>query len=98
MSEQSWGFVVERTDREKDYDDDSAPLDEPRFRVWLPHQCDKWEITGGDAESGRADAYASRADAIAEFERFVDEATEALEALRKGATYGDRHRHMFWDD
>lgn len=93
---QSWGFAVERTDREKSYKE-SPPLPEPRFRVWLPHQCDKWEIAG-DAETGDAKYYASQEDALAELDRFIDEATEAREALAKGAEYGDRHRHLFWDD
>ena len=95
--DQSWGFAIQRTDREFYWDKDSRAISEPRFTVWLPHQCDKWEIAG-DSESGRAEWWVTQSEALAELDRFIDEATEAREALAKGAEYGDRHRHMFLDD
>jgi len=57
---------------------DGDPSDPPVWAVDLPHQCDSWSIT----EWG-----VSHAAAVAELERFVAEATDALTALREHREY-----------
>jgi hypothetical protein len=94
-----FGFCVERIDREKSWDETSPTLDEPRYRVWLPHQCDTWMIAGEGTEGGRAeDDFVSKAEAVEEFRRFIAEAHDALWALQQGAPFGDKYRSMYWDD
>jgi hypothetical protein len=68
-----FGFTVEKL-----YNRDA----DVHWVVRLPHQCDSWEIT--DECSG-----APHAEAVAETERFIAEATEALAALRAGKEYGN---------
>lgn len=46
------------------------------WRVFLPHQCNDWDITGDRYQS------ASHVEAVAELEEFIVEAQRALEALR----------------
>lgn len=53
------------------------------WRVYLPHQCDTWDIAGEFAEPVPVEV------AVAELERFILEAQEALAALRRGENYGD---------
>lgn len=57
-----------------------------RFRgtwtVSLPHQCDSWSITGEDGYHG-----VPQPDAVNALERFIAEATEALEHLRLGESF-----------
>lgn len=56
--------------------------DSDRWFVAMPHQCDAWEITGSyydPEEHGQA---------VAELEKFVAEATRALEALKARQPYG----------
>lgn len=47
------------------------------YSVVLPHQCDSWEIVG-DYSTGL-----NKEEAIAELQRFIDEATDALEELKE---------------
>jgi hypothetical protein len=51
--------------------------------VYLPHQCDSWDIAGEDGWTT-----VPHEQAIAELERFIAEAQQALEALRAGRQYG----------
>lgn len=44
-----------------------------KWSVYLPHQCDDWQITDG---------YVNHAQAIKSLEDFISEAQDALEALR----------------
>src|SRR4051794_30617674 len=53
----------------------SVTQDLDGFRVSMPHQCDEWHITEYYEDIPRADA-------IAAMQKFVDEATAALEVLR----------------
>lgn len=66
-----------------------------RFRVYhrtgdgwyvsLPHQCTTWDIVGDrDGITGGE----PRDVAVAELERFIAEASQALDALRDGREYG----------
>jgi hypothetical protein len=89
-SSDSFGFTVrshsERSDLvSKDGRATSVrrKLDPPHWQVHLPHQCDNWEIIGGDYSG------ASQAEAVAELERFIAEAQQALVALREGREFGD---------
>ena len=56
-----WGFSVEQK--------------KSGWRVFLPHQCDEWDIAGDRYE------YVSHAEAVAELRSFVAEANDALTAL-----------------
>lgn len=53
------------------------------WEVRLPHQCSTWDIVGGEAWVETSD----HAVAIAEFERFIAEAQQALTALREGRAF-----------
>lgn len=57
------------------------PIDPPNWRVSLPHQCERWAV---------ADDYDGmpQAEAVAEMERFIAEAQQALAALRAGEDFG----------
>lgn len=54
------------------------------WKVYLPHQCEEWEITG------HAETLDS---AIVSLEQFIAEANEALEALRERREMGDGDFH-----
>lgn len=59
----------------------AEPTGETMFRVFLPHQCDDWEITGnGDLKYDTVEY--TREQAIADLEEFITEAQAALETLR----------------
>lgn len=51
------------------------------WNVHLPHKCGEWVISGEDV---------NRDEAIAELERFITEAQEALAALKRGEEYPPR--------
>lgn len=72
-----------------------ADPSEGRAEGWwvrLPHQCAHWDIAG--AEFGEP---ATQAEAVAELERFVTEAQDALAALREGRTvYHDDPLEVDW--
>lgn len=70
-----FGFRVEWCEAE--YEDETSG-----WNVNLPHQCDAWDIAGRYAYP------LLQAEAIAELERFIAEAQEALSALREGKAYG----------
>lgn len=74
MSE-PFGFVV----RHEQVGDDPAG-----WKIYLPHQCQEWFIAG---EKYGAEC-APHAVAVAELERFIAEAQQALAALRAGRPYG----------
>lgn len=50
-------------------------MEDDLWSVSLPHQCDRWEITGEDGG-------VSHERAVADLERFIAEAREALEDLK----------------
>lgn len=52
----------------------------PEWRVYLPHQCDEWQITS--SYDGQP-----HTEAIAQMERFIAEAQQALAALREGRKF-----------
>lgn len=53
------------------------------WSVELPHQCDEWGIANVKYHGG-----VSHEVAVAELERFIAEATDALTALRERRTVG----------
>lgn len=53
------------------------PMPEDAWMVKLPHQCDSWDIAGGDGYP------VPHEEAVAAMERFIAEAQAALEALRE---------------
>lgn len=67
---ETFGFKVECP-----ADDDGNTAD--NWSVRLPHQCDAWDIAGSYWHP------VPHAEAVAELERFITEATAALEALRE---------------
>ncbi len=73
MSE-PFGFEVE-------YHEEESEFEPAGWCVSLPHQCDRWDIAGDYCHPMPLD------DAIAEFERFIAEANEALSALRAGRNW-----------
>jgi hypothetical protein len=91
--QQRFGFVVAKTDTK--YGPERRPdgqgyvehkhLDPPKWYVYLPHQCDEWTITG----SYSYDYAPEQSEAVAELERFIAEAQQALAALREGREFGD---------
>jgi hypothetical protein len=93
----SFGFVVSKTDYK--YGPEQEPdeqgrmryvehkhLDPPKWWVYLPHQCEEWTIAG----SYSYDYAPVQEEAIAELERFIAEAQQALAALRKAEQFGRR--------
>lgn len=66
----SFGFVIE-------------PRDNDTWRVYLPHQCDDWDIAGEDFDGGEP-----RQDAIDALQLFINEAAIALGHLQRGERYG----------
>ena len=58
--------------------------DPPYWAVYLPHQTDQWGIAGYGRGQGRP-----HAEAVAQLERFIAEAQQALAALREGREFGD---------
>lgn len=75
-------FTVERH-REWDDDGKAEPLPDAGWRVYLPHQCQTWDIAGEDSGG---DLHGI---AIGEMEAFVAEAQLALDALRDGRELRD---------
>lgn len=65
-------------------------VDGGRWSVFLPHQCETWDIAGeGDPDDPYAgDSCVPHAEAVAELEKFIAEAQEALEALKAEREYG----------
>lgn len=53
-------------------------LTDKGWKVRLPHQCDLWDIVGEDCDG------ATHGEAVAELERFIAEAHEALGHLMAG--------------
>lgn len=47
-------------------------VDPGKWSVSLPHQCDEWEIAGGDYD------YVSHEEAVKELRQFIEEAKTAL--------------------
>jgi hypothetical protein len=98
---QEWGFTVAKVTDENtdDLGPDGyylrRPVDPPRWKVSLPHQCDRWAIVE-DWQPPDADPQdwgswltgAPQAEAVEILERFIAEAQEALAALRAGQEYG----------
>lgn len=74
-----------RVQHPRDYNDDGDLVvsDATTWRVFLPHQCDDWDIAGGRWDGGE-----SKVDAVASLEKFIAEAQEALEALKAQREYG----------
>lgn len=79
MSEQPFGFTVARAEVREFRAGKSVVLG-PGWRVYLPHQCDEWDIP---------DRFSvPHGEAVARLEAFIAEAAEALEALRRGEEFG----------
>lgn len=57
-----------------EYDGDDSP---EGWIVSLPHQCERWQITGDKYETPPPHVRA-----VTDLERFITEATEALQALK----------------
>lgn len=55
--------------------------------VFLPHQCDKWDIAGV-VDGSHMDGV-PHAEAVAALERFIAEAQQALEALKAEREFGE---------
>jgi hypothetical protein len=71
-----FGFAVEP---EPIWGSDGYAQDVTGWRVYLPHQCDAWDI------AGEMSAGAPHAEAVAALELFIAEAQVALAQLRKAA-------------
>lgn len=56
------------------------------FNVFLPHQCDHWEITGDENYGVKG---SSKTLAVKELTEFLAEGQRALEALRRDQEFGD---------
>ncbi len=86
MSE--FGFAVRQgTTWEGSEDFDPRP-DPGMWCVFLPHQCDAWDVAGErKSESWREGV--PHAEAVAELEAFIVEAQEALAALRLEQEFGE---------
>lgn len=66
---------------------DEDDTDQPEgWRVYLPHQCDTWDIAGGYGSPSTA------GQAIEDLEAFAADVQAALAALRSGQTYGEGDR------
>ena len=76
---QPFGFVVREAETWEVEQDD-------QWMVHLPHQCDGWTITGPSYYDGNM----PHAQAVAELERFIAEANDALLALKARAAMGER--------
>ena len=78
-----FGFEV----RHETYTDYTYPAGEPYditgWTVGLPHQCDGWDITGGDYSSP-----ATHERAIALLRGFIEQAQAAMEALVDEREFG----------
>lgn len=82
MSEDyNYGFTVKR-ERTWNRDTNEPDVVDGRWLVYLPHQCDDWDIAG---EYGGAVSHES---AIASLEAFITQAQEALVALREEREHG----------
>ena len=79
-----FGFFVKKVTEDIDDDGVWGPFIPPRWKVGLPHRCDDWMIAGD--EYG---ASVTRADAVAELERFITEAQIALDALKSDREIGE---------
>ena len=81
MTIKPFGFRSEFHSPDYDGDDEG-------WKVTLPHQCDEWAITAASCY----DSPVPIAVAVARVESFIAEATECLDALRRGEEFGlDRH-------
>ena len=58
---------------------------EDKWFVGLPHQCDSWEIAGGNYED------ATWKEAVADTELFIAEAQMALQALIERREHGNEY-------
>jgi hypothetical protein len=79
MTDQPFGFKVKAPYRYDVYGDGKQIVDY-HWRVALPHQCDDWEITSDYHGQPQPEA-------IAQMERFIAEAQQALTALREGRAF-----------
>lgn len=95
MTEESWGFTVEKCDEVlREYEQRSPDLrtvikpavyEKGEFwHVCLPHQCNFWDIAGTDMGKDKG---APRGEAIANLRSFIAEAQAALAALENGESY-----------
>lgn len=69
-----YGFSVEKGDSDT-------------WHVYLPHQCDEWDITLKDYDN-----WVPHADAVENLEAFIVEAQAALTALKEGQDFGSKRR------
>lgn len=80
---------MHRNSFEEDYHFEVSKTDEGGYSVYLPHQCDDWEIVGAEynskPENGTDDYPNLPIDkelAVKQMELFVKRAKEALEKLK----------------
>ena len=64
------------------------PVGGDRWQVYLPHQCDTWDIVG-EASYGKDDAE-TRQEAVEQLQAFIAEAASALEHLQRGEPFGEQ--------
>lgn len=76
MSSSEFGFTVEYHEAQ-DEDEQSG------WSVYLPHQCDNWDI-----DSGSWWQRSTQADALARLDLFIAEAQAARDALARGEQHG----------
>ena len=77
-----FGFSVKRGFRFDPADKKSVPHP-GMWAVFLPHQCESWDIAGeGDEHNPLCVVGVPHAEAVAALEQFIAEAQAALEALK----------------
>lgn len=76
MSE--FGFTVARHIKWNRPGDPVSRIKTDKWHVYLPHQCDEWDIAGEESYGEGA----SHEDAIKALEQFIAEAQQALCALK----------------
>lgn len=77
MTDQKFGFTVAYTDGNPEYNE------KPGWSVYLPHQCDDWDI-----DPGWYGSPSTQEDALAALDAFIAEAQQAREALARGEQFG----------
>lgn len=65
---------------------------ESGWSVYLPHQCDSWDIAGSNWTPATKD------EAVKGLETFISEAQEALAALKEGRTHNLEDMDKDWDE
>lgn len=82
-----FGFEVKRTPVKKRRGGRLVEAGEG-WAVFLPHQCDTWDIAGAGEGADPFGRGVPLDEACAQLESFIAEATDALEALRQAREFG----------